>query len=122
MKRVLLALGWAGVLVALSTVPNLATPHSTGEVVARKLGHVVLYLALGALVYRALPLRRFRVGTTLIISSVFALSDEWHQHFTHGRQASVYDVALDVVGAFIGAWIAHRLSRAQRAPTSPGST
>ena len=45
-------------------------------------------------------------GNTLIITFlvciVYALSDEFHQYFVLGRDASVLDIALDSVGAILG--------------------
>jgi VanZ family protein len=45
---------------------------------------------------------------------LFAISDESHQLFVPGRTASLFDIALDVLGSFLGLTIFHyqKLGRA----------
>ena len=38
---------------------------------------------------------------TVVFCSAYGLSDEWHQSFVQGRDASVYDWMADTTGAFL---------------------
>jgi VanZ family protein len=70
--------------------------------------HVVQYSILGFLMARAFftlhPRRSQAVllGVSIILSVLFAFSDEIHQFFVSGRTASLTDVMADGVGASIG--------------------
>jgi len=44
-----------------------------------------------------------RVGTSVTIASLYGITDEWHQSFTFGRDASVWDWTADTVGAVLAA-------------------
>ena len=47
-----------------------------------------------------------RVISACAIASAYGVLDEWHQSFVPGRYASLTDVALNVVGAALGIWLA----------------
>ena len=65
--------------------------------------HFLEYAGLSLLLNRALKdipgFKRFSL--VLILCLLYALSDEWHQSFVPGRNASLYDAAVDGIGAFI---------------------
>jgi VanZ family protein len=79
------------------------------HILIRKLGHIIEYAVLAALLWRA-----FRRGTHwqanlsmlfMIVSvacALFAISDEWHQSFVPSRTPSARDVLIDIGGALIG--------------------
>jgi hypothetical protein len=46
-----------------------------------------------------------------IVTSLYGMTDEWHQSFVPGRFASLSDVALDFAGAALGIWLAIRMHR-----------
>ena len=99
------ALGWAGLIFALSAQPGLrVAPDEAVDLVVRKVGHMAVFGILALLAWRALErttrLRRpwaWALGLTI----VYALTDELHQAFVAGRQASLVDVAIDAVGALL---------------------
>jgi VanZ family protein len=71
-------------------------------------GHSIGYFALAVLVVRALAggLPR-RIGiriavVALLISVAYGVSDEFHQSFVPGRQASADDLLTDAIGALAG--------------------
>jgi VanZ family protein len=71
-------------------------------------GHSIGYFVLAVLVVRALAggLPR-RIGVrvaaiALLVTVVYGISDEFHQSFVPGREASVYDVVTDAIGALAG--------------------
>ncbi len=77
----------------------------------RKTAHVAEYGVLAALLWRAVRLagrgqarpRSWRqAGLALLLSALYAVSDEFHQSFVKSREASVRDVALDTAGASLG--------------------
>lgn len=73
----------------------------------RKKAHFYAYLILGFLIMGAVR----RSGTygfraiiiTLLICSLYAVSDEFHQLFVPGRGAQIRDVFIDIAGAIVGA-------------------
>jgi VanZ family protein len=93
-------------------VPNIA--DSTVEAVQfniRKAGHVTEYAILSLLLWRA---RRKKTSDksaswnwsdarfAILISAIYAATDEFHQHFVATRQGSIWDVLLDTSGAALG--------------------
>ena len=58
---------------------------------------------------RVLPGRA--VAITTLLATLYGASDEWHQSFVPGRDASAGDVAKDLGGALTGALLFRRLSR-----------
>ena len=111
------------VLSSVSDVPSLPGDMSD------KTGHGLLYLGLGFLVARALagglgqPLRLGMVAVSIVLSTVYGLSDECHQWFVPSREFDLRDLTADAVGASIGAgvsWlcgiIGPVLRRARRVP------
>jgi VanZ family protein len=93
---------WAGVIFALSSVPDLGTGLGTWDLVLRKLAHATEYGVLGALLLRALD----QELPALALGIAYASSDELHQHFVRGRTGAPLDVLIDAVGVAIGvkAW------------------
>ena len=74
-----------------------------------KLLHVVEYFVLGFLAARAMFSLDSRPSDTVVFliafafSSLYGLSDEFHQSFVPGRNAAVGDFVADTVGALLGA-------------------
>ena len=80
-----------------------------------KLLHCGGYALLGFLLYRAL--RTLQIGSrtwmlilfSFLLSTLYGVSDEIHQHFVVYRDADVMDVAADMAGSLLGVWGAHAL-------------
>jgi VanZ family protein len=89
---------WAGAIFAFSSIPSLATDLGTWDLVLRKCAHVTEYAVLAILLMRALGSE----VTALAIAVAYAATDELHQAFVPGRQASPVDVAIDGIGAALG--------------------
>src|SRR5437660_693764 len=89
---------WAGVIFGLSSIPSLSSGLGTWDEVLRKGAHIAEYAVLGTLLLRALDsaLPAFAVGVA------YAITDEIHQHFVHGRHSSPFDVAFDACGVALG--------------------
>lgn len=89
---------WAGVIFAFSSIPSLGTGLGTWDLVLRKLAHFSEYAVLGALLHRAVR----SPFVALALGSAYAVTDELHQAFVRGRQASPIDWAIDTAGVALG--------------------
>jgi VanZ family protein len=63
-----------------------------------------------------------RLAAAFAIAAAYGVFDEWHQSFVPGRYASLTDVALDVVGAALGVWLAIRFWTDGAKATAAGRT
>ena len=108
-------------------VPDISDDSiATVQLVARKIAHLVEYAILSILSCRALsqraapsPLPLAVLGQAVLIAVVYAALDEWHQSWTDERFGSPLDVAIDSVGATVGAAFFAWLSRRKTGTTSP---
>lgn len=99
--------------------PSLSPEHlQVAHVICRKAGHVLEYLVLGVLAWRAIsatPIAGIRpelltVGLVLAV----ALSDEFHQSFVPSRTSALGDVGYDFIGGVIGLLLMLRLRNEPR--------
>jgi VanZ family protein len=98
---------WAGVIFALSSVPDLGTGLGTWDTALRKLAHTAEYAILGGLLLRALR----SAPAAVLFASAYAITDEVHQAFVRGRHGSPVDWLIDTAGATLGVALLLRLSR-----------
>jgi VanZ family protein len=98
---------WAGVIFALSSIPDLGTGLGTWDTTLRKLAHMVEYGILGCLLLRALR----SAPAAVLLASAYAITDEVHQTFVRTRHGSPVDWLIDTAGATLGVAILLRLSR-----------
>jgi VanZ family protein len=103
-----------------ATYSQLVLAH----MVIRKLAHVLEYLVLSLLLYRALDGRAFARSVALralALAALCAAADELHQSFVAGRTAAVKDCLIDVTGAAAGLGLLALRARAvmTRAPARP---
>ncbi len=111
---------WAGVIFALSATPHLRVAGAADlDFILRKSGHMVACGILAVLLWRALTLSAIRRAMvwSLVLTVAYAATDEFHQSFTAGRNASPVDVCIDSAGALIAllalaAWLHMRARRA----------
>jgi hypothetical protein len=80
----------------LSHQPDLSTGLGGWDTVLRKLAHMATYGTLWFLWWRALDYRA--PAAAVLITLVYAISDEWHQSFVEGRHGTWTDVAIDMAG------------------------
>ncbi len=110
-------LAYAGIIFALSSLsrPEEIVPSLLEEVGDKTL-HALEYGVLGILCYRAL--RRAAGGwaaaqalpVAVMAALVYGLTDEIHQAFVPLREADLWDLAADGIGATLLTWAWHRLS------------
>jgi VanZ family protein len=73
--------------------------------------HFVAYALLGALFLRAFKTSRiknnvrFMLILSVLLSFLYGISDEIHQHFVPYRSADLMDVLADMLGSLIGVYI-----------------
>ena len=90
--------GWAALIFALSSVPDLGTGLGGWDLVLRKVAHTTEYAVLGALLVRATG----RSGLAFALGALYAVSDEIHQTLVPGRMGAPLDVVIDSVGVACG--------------------
>jgi VanZ family protein len=88
-----------GLIFFLSAQPDLNSGLGTIDLVGRKVVHAGEYGLLTFLWWRATKQLPLAAG----IAIAYACTDEFHQHFVHGRHASPIDVGIDALGAALAA-------------------
>ena len=97
--RVLVPLAIMAAIFYLSSQPFDGPELPWYELAARKLGHVAGYATLTAAWWWALVGRvRRPLIAAVVISLLYACTDEYHQTFVEGRHGSPVDVGVDSVG------------------------
>ena len=87
---------------SLSTLPSPPAQFSFYDV------HVAAYAGLAALTARAAGKGLSEVSpravlVAIVISSLYGISDEYHQLFVPGRSFDVLDMLADAIGSVVGA-------------------
>ena len=91
-----------------------------------KLLHFFAYAVMGVLFYRAYQTLRVKndprmlITISIISAALYGISDEIHQYFVPYRDASIWDVVANTLGAICGVYLYHFWAtlRAKRIPTS----
>ncbi len=96
---------WAGFIFYLSSIPYLRITEAWYDIILRKMAHVFVFGVLARLLARAFTGSAFWswkkiFACSLVVSALYACSDEYHQSFVPGRSASVVDISIDTVGAW----------------------
>ena len=107
MIRWLPAVSWMGLIFYLSAQPDLPHhPQGMVDLILKKAGHMAEYGVLAGLIWWAWPrsgergAQRCFVGA-LVLSLLYAVSDEVHQFFVLGRSARLLDVGFDLLGVLL---------------------
>jgi VanZ family protein len=94
----------AGIIFKLSSgnVPK-ASDIYWQDFVAKKFAHVIVYGILAILIYRALvaggTAKKRAIIWAVLLATLYGVSDEFHQHYTQGRESKIRDVGFDGLGA-----------------------
>jgi VanZ family protein len=101
-------LAYAALIFSLSSLSSF--PESVPSFFGfDKVAHFIEYFFFGCLLYRWFSTmdrcrKQWRVLViTILIGTCYALSDEWHQSFVPGRDASLWDSMFDSLGVGMGA-------------------
>jgi VanZ family protein len=105
---IVLAIGWALVIYALSSQTGLYVPPLL--IGQDKLLHALVFAILGFLVAGALlpaagHTRRHHILIAVGLVAAYGMLDEVHQHFVPGRMPEVLDVLADISGGILGVWL-----------------
>ena len=101
-------IAWMTFIFFLSAQPDPADLFPVPLNVDDKVIHLLLYAALGLLLWRAARgggvrrLERRPGGWALAIGSIYGLSDEFHQAFVPQRSADLADLITDGIGLALG--------------------
>lgn len=88
---------------SLSTLPTPPGDFSFYDV------HIAAYAGLGTLAARAFAGGRLRsvtwrgVCSAIALSTIYGVTDEYHQLFVPGREFDVLDILADAIGSVVGA-------------------
>lgn len=115
----LLAIGWAAIIFFLSSQPGTDIPPPFPHM--DKVLHALAFGVLGFLVLGGMrPGPRGHSRTQLVfaiaIAGVYGLLDEVHQRYVPGRMPDVLDALADLVGAVLGVWLLHAITRRRHQP------
>ena len=111
MKAWVLRWGPAALIMAVifiaSAIPGSDLPEFGGlDVFAKKGGHMLGYALLAIAYFRALNNGKNTTRSQFLIAAclagLYAISDEFHQSYVPGRNASPWDICIDVIGGIVG--------------------
>jgi VanZ family protein len=108
-------LAWMGLIFFLSS-QRLAGPSQPwlAELLTKG-AHFSIYAILAFWWWRALSrgrrVEKVILAAVFVISALYGASDEFHQSFVPGRDASWLDWLTDVVGAAVALWVIRRKGR-----------
>ncbi len=94
-------------IFVFSAQPSKNLPHfNTLDYLIKKGAHMLGYGLLAASYWRALGWGDRRRPLAWLLAVLYAATDEFHQSFVAGRNASVLDVLVfDNLGALAGLWL-----------------
>lgn len=112
------AICWMGLIFYLSSLSGPEVSRSFQLKPIPVIGHIILYSGLAA--FLQLAIRGWNVEINLrwvivvaLVSSLFGISDEYHQSFVTGRHASIVDASIDSISSTVSAtlmWIVGRFT------------
>ncbi len=121
MKNIILlwfpVIAWAALIFILSSIPGLSSGLDI-DTILRKIAHVLEYMILTWLLYRAFK-GTLKVDTLslffypVVISFFYAVSDEIHQIYVPYRHGCFWDVLIDSIG-IIGFYIITQLRKSSK--------
>jgi VanZ family protein len=97
---------WAAFIFYLSSIPHLRfLTNDLWDFIVRKIGHLGVFGILARLLARAFAGSRYWswkkiFAWSLILTILYACTDEYHQTYVPGRHASATDVSIDTLGAW----------------------
>jgi len=112
-KKWLAVVLWAGLIFFLSHQPDLSSGFpQLWDFFLAKSAHFLEYAILTFLLIQALGQHQLTKKKALILAVIlaigYAFSDEYHQSFVLGRDASLRDIGIDSLGVFLVAWLIKR--------------
>ncbi|MFH1729407.1 MAG: VanZ family protein [Pseudomonadota bacterium] len=99
-------LAYAGLIFYLSSLERPPVPFEFWN--ADKLYHFIEYAVFSFLLVRALRFSFPNIRLpqyTILITTLYGISDEVHQFFVPGRYFSIVDMVFDAIGGVLGVYI-----------------
>jgi VanZ family protein len=113
------AIAWVILLFGLSSIPDLSPPLKIWKW-EDKIDHTLAYLPLGWFLMRAFAWNgrnmRKAFWLTLMIGTLYGISDEIHQYFVPGRDMNWLDAVADTIGIALGGWLYERWQKRKQPP------
>jgi VanZ family protein len=98
-KRWSPAIFLCAVIFVMSSLPGADFSTNDGQNFAiRKVLHVLEFATLFLTFYRATK----KLSISVILTVLFAITDEWHQTYIPGRTGKLQDIFIDSIGAGLG--------------------
>ena len=109
------------IFIASSTPGDDLPQFGQWDLFTKKGGHLIGYALLAVGYLRGLTngkaITKRHWFLAVLLSCLYAASDEFHQYFVPGRNSSTYDVIMDAAGAALGGgfwtWIRSSITRSQ---------
>jgi len=93
-------LAYAGMIFYLSSIPSSGLPEWKFDA---SILHVPLFFGLSYLISRALSKKGAniwnQIAISIVVSTLYGISDEVHQLFVPGRAFSLIDILFDFIGS-----------------------
>lgn len=91
-------------IFAFSATPSDSLPHfGVLNFILKKTGHMIGYALLArAYLWGIGEEKQYSVWLAWGVAILYAATDEFHQSFTSERVASLTDIGIDALGAFLG--------------------
>lgn len=86
-----------------SSQPTINGPIGT-LIINDKIKHAIAYLILSILIFRATQKTKYKKYSyliSIIFSTLYGISDEFHQYFVPGRMMSIYDIFANFLGSVL---------------------
>ncbi len=99
----LITVGYMATIFYLSSLRNLNLPSMPQN--SDKVLHALAYILLAFLFYHTLKksgIRKYVFILAFLSASIYGISDEIHQYYVPGRDASIGDMFADFFGALVG--------------------
>lgn len=77
-----------------------------------KIVHAVIYFLLAILFYFSFyksGVKRYIFLLSFALSTIYGITDEFHQFYVPGREPSFGDIIANITGAFLGCYISNKL-------------
>jgi len=104
---ILITIVLASVIFILSSIPFPGLPAGSNWMTV--VYHIVIFFLFSMFLFISFKgnkkLRVWQIFIVLLISIIYAFSDEFHQLFVIGRSASLRDVLYDTTGIFFSVFI-----------------
>jgi VanZ family protein len=106
------------IIFLASSEPTAGPSHfNLAEKIVRKSGHFIGYFLLALSYYHTLGGKPNKRWVAWFIALLYAVTDEFHQSFVPGRDASIWDVLIfDNLGALLGSWLGVRWTKKDDRP------